>query len=256
MGIMVHTTQDPLIQSKYIVQTCWTRSVHSRFAFKAKSQGRQRWNNNGYLHNTIDTAIDIPECMTIQDIQQATIKDDHWQELRQHIISCWPENRNEVPQETRPYWTIRDGMAVIDGIIMKGRWIVISRELQKQAMSQPHNSNIGVEMMRLPACEYIYWIGINTDIENHIKTVQHVSYFSKCSQWRDLCTMNFQEDCGMVGADMFSLYNKIYLCIVYYHRKFLVIKKTESILGGNLPIALKTFFRIWTTQENHVRCRW
>ena len=31
--ITVHTTQDPLIQSKFIIQT-WTRSVHSRLAVK------------------------------------------------------------------------------------------------------------------------------------------------------------------------------------------------------------------------------
>ena len=36
--------------------------------------------------NAKDTAMDIPECMTIKEIQQATIKDYLLQQLRKHII--------------------------------------------------------------------------------------------------------------------------------------------------------------------------
>ena len=58
--------------------------------------------------------------MTLQEIQQATIRDAHLQQLRQHIRG-WPESRNEVPQEIRLYWTWRGDMAVIDDIILEGR---------------------------------------------------------------------------------------------------------------------------------------
>ena len=49
--------------------------------------------------NAMDTAKVIPKCMTIQEIQQATIKDEHLHQLRQCIIRGWPESRNEVPQK-------------------------------------------------------------------------------------------------------------------------------------------------------------
>ena len=71
--------------------------------------------------NVINTAIGIPNFMSVQEIQQATAKDDHLQQFRQHIITGWPERRNEVPQEIRLYWTFRDDMAVIDGNMLKGR---------------------------------------------------------------------------------------------------------------------------------------
>ena len=40
--------------------------------------------------------------MTIQEIQQATAKDDHLQQLREHILRSRSEGKNEVPQEMRP----------------------------------------------------------------------------------------------------------------------------------------------------------
>ena len=56
-------------------------------------------------------------------------------------------------------------MVVMDGIILKGRQIIILKELQKQVMDQLHTNHMGIEKTRLLAYESIYWIGINTDIE-------------------------------------------------------------------------------------------
>ena len=70
------------------------------------------------------TTTDIPNCINIQELQQvhrATTKDEQLQQLREHIIRNWFQNRNEVLQEITSYWTFRDDMAVIDGIILKGR---------------------------------------------------------------------------------------------------------------------------------------
>ena len=45
-------------------------------------------------------------------------------------IRGWLEGRNEVLQEIRPYFTFRDDMAVIDGIILKGRQIETPKDLR------------------------------------------------------------------------------------------------------------------------------
>ena len=36
--------------------------------------------------NAIDTATEIPNCMTIQEKQQAVGKDDHLHQLREHFV--------------------------------------------------------------------------------------------------------------------------------------------------------------------------
>ena len=60
-------------------------------------------------------------------------------------------------------------MMVIDGIIMKGRHVIIPKVFKKLALDQLHLSHVGIEKTKLLAWESVYWININDDIENHIK---------------------------------------------------------------------------------------
>ena len=46
-----------------------------------------------------------------------------------YIIKGWPEHNDQIQQDIRPYWTFKDDMTVINGVIMKGRHIVVSEVL-------------------------------------------------------------------------------------------------------------------------------
>ena len=43
----------------------------------------------------------------------------------------------------------------------------------------------------------------------------------------------------VIGADMFILNNKQYLCIVDYHSKFPIVKKTEGLSADSLILMCK-----------------
>ena len=44
----------------------------------------------------VHKVMDIPECMSIQDIQQATLQDEHLQQVNNYIQGC-SASRNEIP---------------------------------------------------------------------------------------------------------------------------------------------------------------
>ena len=69
-------------------------------------------------------------------------------------------------------------MAVIDRIIVEGRCIVVPEVLQKHALQQLHINHMGIEKTKLLVHDSLYWIGMNADIENHIK-IESGSEFSK-----------------------------------------------------------------------------
>ena len=46
--------------------------------------------------NTIQSVTDIPECMSISQIQQAYAQDDHLQCLKSFIIAGWPRTKEEL----------------------------------------------------------------------------------------------------------------------------------------------------------------
>ena len=81
--------------------------------------------------NTIQTAMKIPECMMIHELQQAMSQDNHLKQLKEQIIRRWSEDKDHITPNLRPYWMLWDNMAVIYEVILKGRHVVIPKKLQK-----------------------------------------------------------------------------------------------------------------------------
>ena len=81
--------------------------------------------------NTVETATNILECLMICKLQHKTALDNHLQQLKECIRKEWPENKDNIAENLRPYWTFLDDMAAIDRVILKGRCIVIPDTLQK-----------------------------------------------------------------------------------------------------------------------------
>ena len=61
-------------------------------------------------------------------IQQATSSDPLINKLMEAILGGWPKVTTELAAELMPYWSFRDELAILDGIIYKGAKIVIPPE--------------------------------------------------------------------------------------------------------------------------------
>ena len=77
------------------------------------------------------------------------------------------------------YWTFRNDMTVNDWVVIKGKCIVIPKALQQQALKQLHINHMCIKKTKLLMHKSVYWIGMNADIENHIKTVLHALFFQQ-----------------------------------------------------------------------------
>ena len=115
----------------------------------------------------LQTTTDMPECLSMTDLQQASPQDSHIQKLKCFIITGWLNSKDKVCEELKPYWSYRDKLAVIDGVVLKGRCIIIPNSLKQQMLDQLHINHMAIEKTRLLACECIYWHSINKNIEIH-----------------------------------------------------------------------------------------
>ena len=95
--------------------------------------------------DAIQTMTDMPECVSMAEIQQASSLNNHLQQLKGIIISGWPDSRDELHTDLQPYWSYRDELAVIDGVILKGKCIIIPSSLKEQVLSQLHTNHMGIE---------------------------------------------------------------------------------------------------------------
>ena len=85
------------------------------------------------------------------------------------IIAGWPDSKDQINAELKLYWSYRDELAVIDGIILKDRCIIIPNSLRQQVLDQLHTNHMGIEKTKLLAHKCVYWYSINADIEKYIK---------------------------------------------------------------------------------------
>ena len=106
--------------------------------------------------DVIQTTTDMLECLSTTDLQQASSEDSYIQKLKHFIITGWPDSKDEVSEELKPYWSYMDKLAVIDNVVLKGRCIIIPNSLKQQVLNQLCINHMGIEKMKLLACECIY----------------------------------------------------------------------------------------------------
>ena len=69
-----------------------------------------------------------------------------------------------------PYYSIRNTITHIDGLIFKDQLLILPNTLRKEMMQQAHAAHGGTGAYRRRLRDIAYWPGINNDIENYIKT--------------------------------------------------------------------------------------
>ena len=65
--------------------------------------------------DAIQNAPGMPECISMAEIQQSSSQDAHLQQLKSFIITGWPDTKDKLHADLRPYWSYRDELVVIDG---------------------------------------------------------------------------------------------------------------------------------------------
>ena len=99
--------------------------------------------------------------------------------------------KDELYSDLRPYWSYRDDLVVIDGVVMKGSHIIIPAVLKWHVLDQLHLNHMAVKNTKILTCKSVYWVAINTDIEKHIKFLTQVLSFSRHSPRRRWYTTTY-----------------------------------------------------------------
>ena len=108
------------------IQT-WAQNFHCRLVVLTQPWGGERQAHQGYgykyrchtkcnrhprmcLNKTNPTGISIEWTFTMP---------------KNSIIADWPSTKDDLHSDLRLYWSYRDDLLVIDGVVMKGRCIII-----------------------------------------------------------------------------------------------------------------------------------
>ena len=179
----------------------------------------------------------------MMELQQGLSQDGHLQKLKNIIIAGWPDSKDETIAELKPYWSYRDKLGVIDGIILKGRCITIQNSLRQQVLDQLHTNHMGIKKTKLLAHECVYWYSINADIEKYIKQCATCLEFQQMQPKERIIHHDIPlRPWEVVRADIFHFNNVNYVCVVDYNSKFPIIRRLQGLSVEHLINAVTAIF--------------
>ena len=96
---------------------------------------------------------------------------------------------------------------------------------------------------KLLACQSIYWANINNNIKKFMKKCTTCLAFQQTKPKDKIVHHDIPIRLwDVISADIFTLDNKQYLCIVDYHRKFPIVKNTKDLSADSLILVCKIIF--------------
>ncbi|XP_064630897.1 uncharacterized protein K02A2.6-like [Lineus longissimus] len=159
-----------------------------------------------------------------QQLRDLTSSDPVLQQLSEYIWRGWPAKQHDLPAPLRQFWSYRDELAIEDGILFKGKQVVIPETLRKNILEQLHDAHQGIEKTRRLARELVYWPNINKDVEDL------VSKYSTCQEYRPqdkkepLIPHEIAKGPWMkLASDLFEVNGRMYLVLADYFTKYPIV---------------------------------
>ena len=118
---------------------------------------------------TIDPVRDCPVTGALYvTIQKETERDNLLQQLSEVIKNGWPKDVTEVPESVRLWWTFRDELAMLDGVVYKGPRVVIPTSMHRDMLKRLHVSHQWLETTLRRARQGIFWHGMAVYVKQQI----------------------------------------------------------------------------------------
>ena len=119
---------------------------------------------------TVNALIAGPQkkmVVTMDEVRAETQKDKTLSCVVRYILNrsavC---TKKDIPPSAQGFWAFRDDLAVIDGLVMYRKRIVIPESLRERVLDNLHSAHQGVAGMISRAQSVLFWPGFSKDIED------------------------------------------------------------------------------------------
>ena len=176
-------------------------------------------------------------------LTQETDKDEILVALKNQIIKGWPQMRDNCPLQLRDFWSYRDELSILDGLVLKGTRIIIPEACREEVLTKLHEGHFGVECTKLRAQDSVYWPLMYKEIESMVKACDKCQEFSRRNHKdpilpRELPLVAWT----LLELDLFTCENTNFLLVIDVTSRFQVVRVLPNETSKSIINALKGIY--------------
>lgn len=169
--------------------------------------------------------------VSFAEIGRATTTDADLQCLKEYTISGWPVSSKAIKSgEVIKYYCRKDSISLINDVLLFRDRTIIPPPLRHRVLSHLHATHQGMTRMKTIARSYVYWPGLDNDIEEMVGQCQPCMEMAKAPVKTELASWPIPNGPWQrVHADyMGPLSDKMYLVLVDAYSKWPEVFRMNS----------------------------
>ncbi len=166
--------------------------------------------------------------MTAKNIKVWTDRDRVLSRVRSLVVQGWPDRVEE--EDLQPYHRRKDELSVQDGCLLWGSRVIVPPQGQPKVMEELHEGHPGIAQMKALARSYMWWPGLDSDLEQKVKSCTMCQTHQKAPPSAPMHPWEWPETpWSRIHADYAGPFlGKMFLIIVDAHSKWLEVHPVNS----------------------------
>ena len=147
-------------------------------------------------------------------IKEATRQDLDMQELIRVVNAGWPNRVTQVVAAIRPFWSHKDLLTVVGGLLLRGHQIVIPKSMRKEMLKLAHDGHLGIVKTKKRARQSVWWPQMNNQLELIVSNCTTCARYASEQRKEPLCSTPMPgRPWEKLGADLFEV-EKMHFLVV------------------------------------------
>ncbi|XP_026688729.1 uncharacterized protein K02A2.6-like isoform X1 [Diaphorina citri] len=207
----------------YIADTLSRANIKNNNESEEIDEVFKKLDKNLRIHgNSLIHSINVSD-NKLEQIKVKTDNDPQLSRVKCCVLDGWPP-KNKVDDDLRQFYSFKDDLHLVDGILFKKRSILIPASLRKEMLQRMHTGHLGIQKTKQLVRGVIYWPGMNEDISHMIDSCPVCLKFRKSNQKQPLLPHTIPSlPWQKLGMDLFHFESKNYLIMVDYYSQYFEI---------------------------------
>lgn len=182
--------------------------------------------------------------INVEVIAQFTEGDRKLRKVKENILNGW--NNDAVKKELSHYFSKNESLSVEKGCVVHEDRTVIPEALKAATLEILHSNHAGIVNMKKLARQYVYWQGLNNDIEEHVLRCEACQVFRKDKPKKEYKSWpEMKKPFERVHLDFFHFQGKTYLIFVDSFSHWLEVKFMRKTDANSLIYELNSIFHVF-----------